>query len=99
MEPRTVAQENEALLEYISALNSLELAVLIHKRQTPNAVRAVASRILPRLKYSVNYKVMSDVRDSADPIGLLSKCWKPINDNGGVHCVLAYETELKLSVA
>ena len=99
MEPRTVAQEEEALLEFVSALNSLELAVLIHKRQTPNAVRAVAGRILNRLKYTTNYKAMLDIRDSKDPVGMIAYYWQPINDNGGVDCVLAYEPKLRLSIA
>ena len=99
MEPRNERQEKEALLEFVSALNSLELAVLIHKKQTPNAVRAVASRLLNRLKYTTNYKAMLDVRDAKDPVGMIAYYWQPINDNGGVECVLAYEPELRISIA
>ena len=97
MEPKTVTQEKEALLEFVGALNSLEIVAQIHKRQTPNALRAAASRIMSRLKYTTNYKAMSDFRDAKDPVGMIDYYWKPIIDNGGVEVVLAYEPELRLS--
>ena len=98
MEPKNERQEKEALLEFISALNSLELVKALHVRQTPNAIRAAASRILSRLKYTTNYKAVYDIGRDKNPIKRIDYYWQPINDNGGVGVVLEYETELRLAM-
>jgi hypothetical protein len=96
MEPTNVRQEKESLLEYVSALNSLELAALIHVRQTPVALRTVASRILQRLKYTDNYKAIYDISQDKNPLARMEYYWDPIKRNGSINEVLGYEAEFKL---
>ncbi len=92
MNPQNLQQQREMLLEYVSALNSLELVKLIHTRQTSNALRSAAQRIQTRLKYDVVYEAMSRLaQDMKNPSDRLDYYWQIVNKSGGVQNVLSFE--------